>query len=58
MKNFANFDVIELSSDEVSMTNGGLEPIELALAAGALLLAACQFAYSIGKDCAEADRRR
>jgi lactobin A/cerein 7B family class IIb bacteriocin len=52
-----NNAISELSYSQMREVNGGIEPVSTALAVAGLALAVVAFCYSVGKDCAESDRR-
>lgn len=47
-----------LTDDELLNTEGGVEPISIALGIGSLLVASVKLGYDFGKDLANRDRRR
>ena len=56
MKNNANYEIIELSTEEMREINGGF--IGLALALAGVLIAGFMAGYEIGKDAAARDKAR
>ena len=50
-------NLTELNAQEVKSVEGGLVPVDPVIGFASFVLGAFAFAYSIGKDRAEADRR-
>ena len=52
-----NLNLVELDAQEVKSVEGGLVPVDPVIGFASFVVGAFAFAYSIGKDRAEADRR-
>lgn len=52
-----NLNLVELDTQELRRVEGGLVPVDPVIGFASFVLGAFAFAYSIGKDRADADRR-